>query len=151
MDADGMARELTAAAIAVLTRAAFVMPKPARATALRGEVLQVRLDFTAPISGQLLLASTAEVSGRVVSQFTGTDTTDRASIADGLGEILNMIAGKVMAAWFGPTQVCTLGFATSQVVAAREYEASLQTASIAVRLATEEDDGIDVAARLTST
>lgn len=148
MQADEMIRTLKTTAVAVLKRAAFVMPSTVRVATLHGQILEMRLTFACVASGSLMLATAPATAQRIVANFTGVADSERTDVADGLGEILNMIAGSLMTVWFGSDCACQLGFAVAQTVGAKDHETTLGSAAALVRLVTEEDEGIDIAVYL---
>jgi len=146
MLADAMGDALKEASISVLEEAAFVMPLSAPPRPFRGEVLQARLAFKGPMSGTLLMAITPAAAARVASNILGVDKVDHDAVPDAVGELLNMLAGCVIAEWFGASETCGLGLPATHSVVASDHEATFGKASLRVTLTTEEDERIDVAA-----
>jgi hypothetical protein len=146
MLADTMRDVLREASISVLEEAAFVMPLATQPRPFRGEVLQARLRFKGPMTGTLVMATTPSAAARVAGNILGVETVERDAVPDAVGELLNMLAGCVIAEWFGAAETCELGVPDTRVVGVPEHEATLGKANLRVTLMTEEDERIDVAA-----
>jgi len=142
---EAMGAALKDASISVLEEAAFVMPLASQPKPFRGEVLQAHLTFKGPMSGTLMMATTPAAAARVAGNILGVEKVERDAVPDAVGELLNMLAGCVIAEWFG-AESCTLGLPATRTVAVPDHEATLGKANLRVTLMTEEDERIDVAA-----
>jgi len=77
------------------------------------ELVETRLSFTGDVRGDLLLtcgqALGTEFAANLLGLDSGEDPEIEAESRDALGEILNIIAGPLLATWQGERAVCNIG------------------------------------------
>ena len=117
-----------------------------------GDVIEARLTYAGTHAGELLLATPASFAATLAANLLGEDEGGASVTGDDLdavGELLNMIAGKLVVDLFGPEAPCTLGLPRVERVRAEEHERALATAQAATTMVEEEGRRIDLSARVT--
>lgn len=96
-----------------LEDACFIFSFPLeQAVAADGELVQVQLRYGGPVPGVLRLTGTADFGAEVAGNLLGLSEDEeeaRQNATSALGELLNIIAGTLMAEAFGTRVVCPLG------------------------------------------
>ncbi len=118
-----------------------------------GDVIEARLTYVGTHAGELLLATPATFAATLAANLLGEDEGGASVTGDDLdavGELLNMIAGKVAVDLFGPDAPCKLGLPRVQRVRAEQHERALATAQAATTMVEEEGRRIDLSACVTS-
>lgn len=116
---------LTAGPLADVTRsvlgdAAFLFcdEVPEGAGPTEGPYAEASLSFVAPTSGSIVLRVPWSVALEAAANLLGTEQDDPQVEADALaavGELLNMISGAALSAWFGANTRWTLGVPATAV------------------------------------
>ncbi len=114
-----MSQTLSAEPLAQVTRsvladAAFLFcdDVPDDAAPLEGRLAEATVTFTAPRSGRLTLRLPWAVACEAAANLLGADKDDPEADEGALsavGELLNMISGSALAAWFGAATAWSLG------------------------------------------
>jgi hypothetical protein len=133
----------------VLEEAAFLFLEPAdRPPPFVGELLEGRIRFRGPGGeGELLLATTAEVSESLAANLLGLEpgAEDTAAQArDALGEIVNIIGGALIEQLFGSAP-CSLGLPQVASVEPAVHDRELTASGCAISFLTDEGARIDAA------
>jgi hypothetical protein len=134
----------------VLEEAAFVFLEPADSPPpfKDGEIVSGRIALHGPAGdGELLLATSAEVSQMLAANLLGLDPGEAGAehqAADALGEIVNIIAGALLEQLYGAAP-CALGLPAVARIASRAHEETLSGASCAVCFITDEGGRLDAA------
>jgi CheY-specific phosphatase CheX len=132
-----------------LEEAAFVFAEPAVALLpWPDEIVEADLSFTGPKTGRLLLATPPELAREIAAGLMGTDIDDplvQAEGAEAVGEMLNIICGALLEAWFGEEAVCQLGSPEVQVVTKDDFRRRWEGAICSISLVTDEEHRIDAA------
>ena len=135
----------------VLEEAAFVFaevtddPPP-----LAGPVLQARLAYHGDHAGELTLAAPGELAATLAANLLGEDEGGAETTGDdedAVGELLNMVAGVLLAELHGPEARCVLGLPRVRRVAPAEHDAAVAQADAVATLVEEEGRRIDLSAR----
>jgi len=116
---------LTAGPLADVTRsvlgdAAFLFcdEVPEGAAPTEGKYAEARISFVAPTSGSIVLRVPWNIALEAAANLLGSEQDDPEVEADALsavGELLNMISGSALSAWFGPNTQWTLGVPATSV------------------------------------
>jgi hypothetical protein len=132
-----------------LEEAAFVFAEPAVALLpWPDEIVEADLSFSGPKDGRMLLAAPPELARELAASLMGTDVDDPLVQAEGveaIGEMLNIICGALLEAWFGADTVCRLESPKVQVVAKDDFRRRWEGAICSVSLVTDEEHRIDAA------
>ena len=113
-----------------------------------GDVIEARLGYDGPASGEIRLASGTAFADALAANLLGVepDSAEAASRgAEAIGEMLNMVCGVLLVRWFGHEVACRLGLPMVRVVPAATYEAGLAGAASRVSLVDESGQRIDAA------
>lgn len=106
-------RQLEATARRVFEEAAFVLVSPARRELeWTAPAVEVELAYRGPACGRLRLAATEAFGAEVAANLMGLAPDDPEALAQAtaaLGELLNIVAGALLAETFGTGQVFDLG------------------------------------------
>lgn len=104
---------LAATAREILEEAAFVFATPARREcAWPAVVVEAELDFASPAPGRLWLRCPPELGALLAANLMGIDPDDEEAVAQGdaaTGELLNIVAGSLLARVFGTRTIVHLG------------------------------------------
>lgn len=133
-----------------LDEAAFVFTEPAAAPApFAGKLLEARIRYEGPASGELCLATGPELAGVLAANLLGAEEGDvtPALQRDAVGELLNMVVGMLVAEVFGDASRCRLGVPQVRELAASAYEASEKEWLCAAHLLEEGGRRIDLSLR----
>ncbi len=137
-----------------LEEAAFVF---AEATSepppFQGEVIEARLAYAGEHAGEFLLASPAGFAATLAANLLGEDEGGASVTGDDLdavGELLNMIAGKLAVDLFGPDAPCKLGLPRVQRVSPEEHERAVAAARAVATMVDEEGRRIDLSSFVTA-
>ncbi len=123
------AEPLAAVTRSVLEEAAFLFcdDLPDDAAPQEGRLAEASITFTGPCAGRLTLRLPWAVAREAAANLLGTTPDDPEldeSALSAVGELLNMISGSALEAWFGKTARWSLG-----VPAPRALDGSLPAAS----------------------
>ena len=104
---------LAATARDVLEEAAFVFATPARREIeWPASVVEVELDFAGPVTGRLWLRCTPDLGALVAANLMGIEPSEPEAAAQAetaAGELLNIVAGALLARIHGTREVFHLG------------------------------------------
>ena len=118
-----------------------------------GDVIEARLAYSGGHTGELVLASPRDLAATLAANLLGEDEGG-ASVTgddlDALGELLNMLAGALVAELFGPEAGCKLGLPHVRSVSAEEHARELAAARAVATLVEEEGRRIDLSATVTA-
>lgn len=108
----------------VLEEAAFLFcdDVPADAPPLEGRLAEATLGFEGPCAGRLTLRLPWAVAREAAANLLGTEPDDpqlESSALAAAGELLNMISGSALAAWFGAQASWALGVPSTHAVDGR--------------------------------
>ncbi len=139
-------RERLAAAVQrTLEDAAFLFAEPVEEPPPFGpEVLEARLSWSGPGAPELRLATSPELAAELAANLLGVEDAPDAG-PDALGELLNMAAGAIVAAIFGPRDARRRLLPSVARVDAGTHDRGIADALVAVALVDEEGRRIDVA------
>jgi hypothetical protein len=135
--------------VSTLEEAAFVFaergsdPPPFAAP----QLLEARIRYRGPSAGELRLVAEPGLAGTLAANLLGEDEGgDLAARApDALGEILNMVIGRLVVQLFGESAPCRLGTPRVREVGAAEHAGLLAGAACSASLVEEEGRRIDLA------
>ena len=135
----------------VLEEAAFVFTDPAEgAQAWEGDVVEVQLEFSGDGHGSLMMAAPKSLGLELAANLLGVEPGEETNIERpaeaALSEMLNMIAGPLVAGWFGEKAVCRIGVPEARTLAATAHKNWSKASTCSVSLATEDDEPIELAA-----
>jgi hypothetical protein len=85
---------------------------------LEGRLAEASISFQAPTSGHLTLRLPWPVALEAAANLLGTENDDpeaEASALAAVGELLNMISGSALSAWFGANTAWSLGVPVTSV------------------------------------
>jgi hypothetical protein len=126
-----------------LEDAAFVFAEPVEpAPAFPSPVLEARLDFGGADGGELAIVATVPLSRSLAANLLGLEPDEpetRQRAGDALGEFVNMLAGSVMLALYGPKAQTRIGVPTVRELPS----APVRHGGTSVSLTTEEGERID--------
>jgi hypothetical protein len=130
-----------------LEEAAFVFAEPeARPPPFPGTVLEARIGYQGPNSGELRLLADARLAATLAANLLGEDegegTAGRAG--DAVGELLNMIVGAWVVRLFGPETRCRLGVPAVRELGPAEAGSGPAGATCGAHLLAEEGRRIDL-------
>jgi hypothetical protein len=112
-------RTLEEIACRILPEAAFVLATPeSRTPEWPAEVIEVELGFDGPAAGKLWLRATPRFGAEVAANQMALEPDDpeaAAQAAAALAELLNIIAGALVAETFGTARVVRLGLPRARV------------------------------------
>jgi len=153
MDAEKAGLILTRAAIQTLEDVAFLFSEPVQDVPRWGEeLIEARLDFKGGAEGHLRLMAGRGFADRLAASLLGLEPGEDPEVDacgdDALGEVLNIIAGTALSAWYGPRCVCEIGAPKVAAVTAAEQARWADEATCAAVVLTDEDDPIAVSAAL---
>ncbi len=132
-----------------LEDAAFIFTEPADDAPpewTEDTILRAELPFSGEAAGSLIIGSSSEPTVELAANLLGIEPDDedaQAMRADALGEILNIIGGIIIEAWFGTEADVQLGVPDVQTVNVAEYESKMTSTDCSFSLITEEGLRID--------
>ena len=133
-----------------LEEAAFVFAEPADGEAMADEtLLEARLTYQGPHQGELVLTAPRSFAATLAANLLGEDEGGAAAAGDdedALGELLNMIAGALVAEISAPGDTCLLGLPRVGPVASAVHAHALASAHASATLVEEEGRRIVLAA-----
>jgi hypothetical protein len=116
-----------------------------------GILVEARLGYAGPQQGELTLVAPAGLAATLAANLLGEDEGGASTTGDDLdaiGELLNMIAGIVVAELFGEGGSCQLGLPRVRRITPDAQARTLATATAAATLVEEEGRRIDLAVRV---
>lgn len=135
-----------------LEEAAFVFAEPTDQPPPHEEpLIEARLKYHGEHEAELVLATSGRFAATIAANLLGEDEGGADVIGDdhdALGELLNMIAGALVAELFGPDSRCRLGLPAVGLVRADEHLRALAAAHAAVSMVDEGERRIDLSARM---
>ncbi len=111
-------------------------------------IMEARLGFEGDKNGMMMIAATNEPIAELAANLLGTSPEDTDAISkqsDAFGEILNIIGGALLDAWFGNEADVRLQIPKVQKLKVGEYEKELDRSSVRASLVTEDGHRIDAA------
>ncbi|MCP4679418.1 MAG: chemotaxis protein CheX [Deltaproteobacteria bacterium] len=136
--------------IETLEEAAFIFATPAKEVLSwsKDKVLEARLSYTGEATGTLMMAATTDSIAEIAANMLGLEPDEpdvEMKQADALGEMLNIIGGVVVEAWFGSESEVQLDVPRLRTLAVDEYERQLEQPKVSLTFETEEGERIDAA------
>ncbi len=134
-----------------LEEAAFVFTEPSEGNLPWSEdkVLEARLDYGGEATGTLMMAATTDSLMEIASNLLGVEPDEpdvETKQADAFGEMLNIIGGVLVEAWFGAESEVQLDVPKLRTIPVTEYEQQLKDREMILSLVTEEGERIDAVA-----
>lgn len=150
-----MSRELTPTLLGDVARrtleeAAFLFSDEAPSgLALEAPVIEGTLPFVGTVRGTLALRMPEALAVEAAANLLGTEPDDadaKENAAAAVGELLNMLSGRLMPLWFGGETQCSLG--TPTVVTHDEWTGPGSPATVTAAFLAGEGALVEVAARV---
>lgn len=129
----------------ILEEAAFCFVEESEQSALSGaEQFSFLTHFHGDAVGRILLVADGEFGEELAANLLGLDSgeADLESTKAALSEILNMVAGPLITAWFGDDARCEIS--PPEPVALEDVASLKQKYPLAAHLVSEEESGIDL-------
>ncbi len=111
-------------------------------------VTETRLSFSGEASGTMMMAATSEPLVEMAANLLGAEPDDpdvSSKKSDAFGEMLNIIGGVLVEAWFGSEAEVQLDVPKMRTLSVKEYEKGLSESMVNASLVTEEGHRIDAA------
>ncbi len=113
------------------------------------DVIETELEFSGDLQGRLMLAVPRPIGVEIAANMLGVEPDDP-DVENQLGpaacEMLNMVAGSLVAAWSGEESVCQIGIPDSKTVSPSQRSDWSAAATCAAALVSEDGAPIEIAA-----
>lgn len=153
LDLDELQFGLGEVAFNVLEEAAFLAPEPVEEGVLfECDGVIAELAFLGPEPGQkgaLALIVSGELAAHLAANLLGVDPEDpdaEKQAGDAVGEILNMIGGRVMQVWFGDAHECVLATPALSKIEAQDIDPRRTSAHLRVSVLADDEFPVELLA-----